>query len=161
MSDRNDGIISDVERATLVSLYEKNNPSKVAEVDSLLSKYNGNEALMWSHLERKYGAAAISEAEAAAVAMLGSPSTGTRSLAPGPLGSQAPLKSEDVSRPPPPTGNTPRHAVGNPIMPLPGAAAQTAEEEASKSAKLQEFYFDVFRSLDMIIRFKLQLSCIF
>ena len=63
LGSKNDGIISEVERATLVALYEKHNPAKVADVDGLIGKYNGNEALLWQQLRYKYGVEALQEAE--------------------------------------------------------------------------------------------------
>ena len=57
------------------ALYLKHNPSKTAEVDGLLKKYQGKEVAMWSALARKYGADAIEEAkESAKGATQGDPS---------------------------------------------------------------------------------------
>ena len=48
------------------ALYLKHNPSKTAEVDTLLKKYKGKEVAMWSALAKKYGADAIEEAKESA-----------------------------------------------------------------------------------------------
>jgi hypothetical protein len=58
---------AELQRFKMAALYERHNPTKVNEVDSLLERYAGRYSAMWAKLEEKYGAAAVAAAHEAAL----------------------------------------------------------------------------------------------
>jgi hypothetical protein len=70
-------------RRKLVAFYKQHNPSKVHDVDKVLSRYVGQEALLFEDLERKYRDAGVGSAAAftrvgSSIDQGGSRSTGGR-----------------------------------------------------------------------------------
>jgi len=53
-----------VHRTAMLALYGAENPEKVSEVDSILTKYVGREEEIWKRMEFKYGAEAVAKARA-------------------------------------------------------------------------------------------------
>ena len=118
-------------REQVVQIYKQHNPTKVAEVDKLMVKYKGNEQVLLQKIQQKYGAAAVPQSSASAVAAvppaagatagaastaspfgLGSLSAAASSLTPQPFG----LKPAAAV---PTTQGTPSHAspFGVPAQP--------------------------------------------
>ena len=61
----------------MTALYAAENPTKVAEVSTLLAKYAGKEPELWKRLVKKYGEPAAAAAAASAAAGVEYESIGT------------------------------------------------------------------------------------